>query len=538
MASIIIHGAQPFGRFPIVKLETSIGRGEECDIFFPDRHLSRLHAEIRQEGQGQPFVLVDLRSKNGTFLNGVRLVRATALEDGDVIDVGRNRLTFVAGLEREEGEPRRPSSHDFSLRDLVERKTADIADTSGHDRIVDLINLAPEALSGYESEGALCDRVLDLLVEQVGLEHGAVLVWNASASAFDVRAGRGRFSELGRVVLGEAILERAVQEGGAFLYALGEAEDTADSEAGCCMPLLESAMKGKGTQVRGLIYAEMSLLRRLAPSNLNGLSAFANVVAMRLENLQLHEARRDGERLEKDLRLAAEIQASLLPGKAPDLSGYEIAGGTEPCRMVGGDYYDFVREDRALTFALGDVAGNGLGAAMLMIALRAAVTAHWRNRSLAEAMLKMNETFGPNVPDDRYATLFFARLDLDTGVVTYVNAAQNPPLLVRSADDTVETLKTGGTILGAFPETRYDEDTVKMQPGDVLLVFSDGVSDVWPSDDVAERALLDVLKRHRARSAETIKTFIFDTIHARNASRPKDDRTILVIKRALAPALG
>src|SRR5204863_8645188 len=122
-----------------------------------------------------------------------------------------------------------------------------------------------------------------------------------------------------------------------------------------------------------------------------------------------------------------------------------------------------------LHLALGDVSGKGLGAAMLMIALRAAVRGHWASGPLAEAIARINANFHQNVPDDKYATFFSARLDTTLGHLTYVNAGHNRPLLVR-AGGRCESLAQGGTALGMFETAAYEEAQVIMEPGDTLLV--------------------------------------------------------------------
>jgi phosphoserine phosphatase RsbU/P len=210
--------------------------------------------------------------------------------------------------------------------------------------------------------------------------------------------------------------------------------------------------------------------------------------------------------------------------------GFDVSASTRPCRTVGGDYYDLCLDGERLHLALGDVSGKGLGAAMLMIALRAAVRTHWTEGRLAEITGRINGTFHQSVPDDKYATFFIGRLEARTGRLTYVNAGHNRPLLVR-ADGTCETLATGGTVLGAFETAVYDEDVTILKPGDTLLVFSDGVSESWPDPDEADRALCGLVREGRNVDAATVQRNIFAAVDRLASPRPLDDRTLLVLKR-------
>jgi sigma-B regulation protein RsbU (phosphoserine phosphatase) len=168
---------------------------------------------------------------------------------------------------------------------------------------------------------------------------------------------------------------------------------------------------------------------------------------------------------------------------------------------------------------------------MLMIALRAAVRAHWASGTLAEATARINATFHQNVPDDKYATFFIGRLDPHSGRLRYVNAGHNRPLLVR-ANGSWEALGRGGTVLGMFDTASYEEAETVLEPGDTLLVFSDGVSDSWPEADVADAALVDLIRRGRALDAASLQREIFAA--ADHLGRALDDQTLLLLKRLAA----
>jgi len=251
----------------------------------------------------------------------------------------------------------------------------------------------------------------------------------------------------------------------------------------------------------------------------------ANITATKIENARLLEESLQKQRIEEDMRLAAEIQSDLLPRSSPIIAGYRVCGTTEPCRMVGGDYFDFEHDGRCLYIALADVSGKGIGAAMLMVALRATVRAHWQDAGLTEATARINRTFHQTVPPDKYATFFVARLDPRSGRLEYVNAGHNRPLLVRP-DGQWQRLEVGGTVLGAFPEVTYDQETVVLEPGACLLVFSDGVSDAWRDEDEADRQLVNLVQTRKRGDVAALRAKIF-----RAGKRANDDRTLIILER-------
>src|SRR5262249_42593389 len=163
---------------------------------------------------------------------------------------------------------------------------------------------------------------------------------------------------------------------------------------------------------------------------------------------------------------------------APLVTGYGLVGSNRPCHTVGGDYFDFALESGLLRLALGDVSGKGTGAALLMTVLRASVRAHWAEPSPADAVSKINRTVCQNVPENKYVTFFMATLQPVSGRLPSANGGQTPPLLVRSSG-AVEKLSDGGMVLGLFDGVPYAEAAVELVPGDVLLIYSDGVTETF-----------------------------------------------------------
>jgi len=532
-------------RFPISRPRVSIGRSRESDIFLPDQWLSRNHAEIEERKDG--FYVTDLRSKNGTLLNGEPLNEWRRLRPGDVITLGEHTLTFCpdATGEADDDEPEPEGTRVFSVRELSDistRPAVDPVDLQRQNRVLAILSKAASELVVHRPLGELFDLVLDLLLEAVAAERGAILLLEGDPSVPLIKASTSRVGEpLTRV--SRSIARRAIEDRVSLLIpnvlddVRFQGEDSilaAGIRTAMVAPLWFTAA-GEGTDsVIGLVYVDsLQHSHSFGEDDLRVLTALANVAAAKIENVRLLEESLEKRRMEEDMRMAAEIQTGLLPRGAPDIPGYELNGINQPCRTVGGDYYDFATEDGSVFVALGDVSGKGTGAALLMTVLRAAVRGHWMEDSLADAVAHINRTVCQNVPSNKFVTFFVARLDPASGKVTYVNAGHNPPLLVRK-DGEVELLTEGGIVLGLFEGLSYDAASVEMRPGDTLLAYSDGVTETWSpeGDEFGEDKLTALVVERRDLDAQALQDAIFREIERFEAGAgATDDRTLVVLRR-------
>lgn len=532
-------------RFPISRPRVSIGRSRESDIFLPDQWLSRNHAEIEERKDG--FYVTDLRSKNGTLLNGEPLNEWRRLRPGDVITLGEHTLTFCpdATGEADDDEPEPEGTRVFSVRELSDistRPAVDPVDLQRQNRVLAILSKAASELVVHRPLGELFDLVLDLLLEAVAAERGAILLVEGDPSVPLIKASTSRLGEpLTRV--SRSIARRAIEDRVSLLIpnvlddVRFQGEDSilaAGIRTAMVAPLWFTAA-GEGTDsVIGLVYVDsLQHSHSFGEDDLRVLTALANVAAAKIENVRLLEESLEKRRMEEDMRMAAEIQTGLLPRGAPDIPGYELNGINQPCRTVGGDYYDFATEGGSVFIALGDVSGKGTGAALLMTVLRAAVRGHWMEDSLADAVAHINRTVCQNVPSNKFVTFFVARLDPASGKVTYVNAGHNPPLLVRK-DGEVELLTEGGIVLGLFEGLSYDAASVEMRPGDTLLAYSDGVTETWSpeGDEFGEDKLTALVVERRDLDAQALQDAIFREIERFEAGAgATDDRTLVVLRR-------
>jgi serine phosphatase RsbU (regulator of sigma subunit)/pSer/pThr/pTyr-binding forkhead associated (FHA) protein len=531
-------------RFPIARPRVTIGRSRESDIFLPDQWLSRNHAAIEERTDG--FYVNDLSSKNGTLLNGEPLQEWRRLRPGDIITLGEHTLTFCpddAGEEEDEPEPE--GTRVFSVRELSDistRPAIDPVDLQRQNRVLSILSKAASELVVHRPLNELFDLVLDLLFEAVAAERGAILLLEGTPPRPVIKASTSRLGEpLTRV--SRSIARRAMEERVSLLIpnvlddVRFKSEDSilaSGIRTAMCAPLWFTAT-GEGTDsVIGLVYVDsLQQSHSFGEDDLRVLTALANVAAAKIENVRLLEESLEKRHMEEDMRLAAEIQTGLLPRGAPDIPGYQLVGINQPCRTVGGDYYDFATEDGRLFIALGDVSGKGTGAALLMTVLRAAVRAHWMEDSLADAVAHINRTVCQNVPSNKFVTFFVASLDPASGQVTYVNAGHNPPLLIRDGAE-VELLGEGGMVLGLFESVPYEAGRVEMRPGDTLLAYSDGVTETWSpeGDEFGEEKLSALAVDRRRLDPQALQDEILREIGRFEAgARATDDRTLVVLRR-------
>ncbi|MBV9209578.1 MAG: SpoIIE family protein phosphatase, partial [Acidobacteria bacterium] len=352
---------------------------------------------------------------------------------------------------------------------------------------------------------------------------------------------RDREGEVGEIRVSRHVLEEVVGQGKSVLTSDAQ-HDPRFASSTMTIQGIRSVLAvplGVGEKVFGIIYADSPIAEgRFTEDHLKVLTTLASVAAIRVENARLLEEQMNRERLEHELQLASEIQQRFQPTSPPVVQGYELQGISFSCYEIGGDYYDFIeREDGRLVVALGDVSGKGTAAALLMSSLHAAVHAQAASHSsLVETMTAVNRYLAENIPSNRFVTLFYAELDPKSGSLSFVNAGHNPPLIVHESG-TVEHLASGGLPLGILPQAEYREGRTQIQPGDVLVIYSDGVSEAInpSSEEFGPERLYQVVAQNRTSSASGIRDRIEAALTKFAQGTPaNDDITLVIVKRQAA----
>jgi len=255
--------------------------------------------------------------------------------------------------------------------------------------------------------------------------------------------------------------------------------------------------------------------------------------AIALENARLHRESLERQQMERELSLAREIQRALLPERPPSLEGYDIAVRHETSRHVGGDYYDFIQvHDDTLLFVVADVEGKGAASALIMSNLQATMHALVMHvHSLQGMLYTLNESILKSTRSRKYMTLFMGLLDLKGRGLHYINAGHIPPVVVREGEPA--RLTEGGMVIGLFPDQRYDRGFLKLQPGDVLLACTDGITEAQnlEADEYEASRMIEVAQRERHRSApEIADAIIADVDEFSQGGSHQDDVILLAIK--------
>jgi serine phosphatase RsbU (regulator of sigma subunit) len=392
---------------------------------------------------------------------------------------------------------------------------------------------AGRELAGNMPLAELFNLIMTLSIDAVGAARGVLMT--VEGDKLVVQSARGEGFRISSMVR-----DRVIKEKTSLLVRDARLDEAFAGRQSIVQQQIRSMLAvplQTDDRVIGLIYLDSPhFVHEFTKDDLNLLTVMANVAAIRIEHTRLAEVEQAERALARDLQQAAVIQQGLLPTSAPVVPGVDLAGYNAACRTVGGDYYDFISyPDGRVAMLVGDVAGKGMPAALLMSSLQARVQVLFDDpTNLAALVTRLNRIITTNCPSNRFISFFIAVLDPKTNELAYVNAGHNPPLLVHK-DGTLQKLEGTGLILGILPIAQYEQQTCRLEPGDVVVLFSDGVTEATRPDvdeefgeDRLAQALAE-LKDDSARSIiESINQRVFDFTRG---APPADDITLVVAKR-------
>ncbi|HQR37910.1 MAG TPA: SpoIIE family protein phosphatase [Blastocatellia bacterium] len=288
-------------------------------------------------------------------------------------------------------------------------------------------------------------------------------------------------------------------------------------------------------RVIGAFNLESDTPNKFTEADAEVLHFFANAAAIAIEKAVLHEELVEKKRIESQLEVARQVQASLLPDRPPEAPGFDVAAENLPTYEVGGDYYDFiVLPDGQIGVAIADVSGKGVPAALIMATFRAALRTQVRNDfAIGQIIRKVNYLLWESTADSQFVTAVYGVLDTTSGRFTYTNAGHNPPLLV-GIDGSITELNRGGPALGVFDKADYEEAVVDIEVGDVLVLYTDGVIEAADSTgrEFGVRRLQQTVTVAKEMSAFKVTRAIMDATRAFSGTEAfTDDFTLAVIKR-------
>jgi sigma-B regulation protein RsbU (phosphoserine phosphatase) len=566
MAELIVkYPDRAAEHFQISRLRVTIGRSARNDLCIPDPFASRVHAEVRNEGD--EYFLQDLGSANGTLYNGSIVETPITLTRGGRIQIGETEIVFndsafplssgatmitdnsssipeatiaLSSADRttsglfEAIEGARSLSEDLSEDSHEHRQVAKQSD------LLALISKVGVALLASVTLNETLEQIVALVFEAVPADRCMIMMRDEKNPELKVAVARlrDRVGEVGEIRISRSVIDEVVANGKSVLTSDAQA-DPRFAGGTVMLQGVRSVLAvplGVGANVFGIIYADSPLADgRFTEDHLKVLTTLASVAAIRVENARLTEEQIERERLEREQQVASEIQQRFLPATAPTVNGYELQGISFPCYEIGGDYYDFIqRDDGKLVVALGDVSGKGTAAALLMSSLHAAIHAQADiHDSLVKTISAVNRYLVDSIPANRFVTLFYAELDPKNGALSFLNAGHNPPLIVHTGG-TMEQLASGGLPLGIMTNADFREGRTKLYPGDVLVIYSDGVSEaVNPTgEEFGPTRLYEVVARNLEASAGGIRDRIESALTKFCQGTPAaDDITLVIVKR-------
>jgi serine phosphatase RsbU (regulator of sigma subunit) len=277
-------------------------------------------------------------------------------------------------------------------------------------------------------------------------------------------------------------------------------------------------------------------VRQFREEDMELLTSLASVAAMRIRNVRLAEEAAERRRLEKEVKLARAIQIALLPSTLPSLESYALHAGNLPSQGVSGDFYKVLLRDegRELVLLVADVSGKGIGASLLTGALEALSAAPIDGGAPPDEVCRqVSRLLFERTPPEKFATAFLVTLKLEDGTLTYANAGHNPGLVLRR-DGTPEWLEATGLPVGVLPAVNYTASTVRLDPGDTLVLYTDGITEAMnpAEEEYGSERLLEVCDGHRGDGLVALAEAIEDDLESFADGVPfADDRTLVLLRR-------
>ncbi len=556
MARMILLQQGAATTFELTEDETIFGRHPECTVQLQSNMISRQHAKVVRRGDG--FVLEDLGSGNGSFVNGQRIAAPTILQQDDRIKLGPLLFRF----EADGGRPAASDSDHTVVGDgqgvtiTTEESGSTIMGTVDDAAGFGMLDVQPQAklkavleisrsLAGTVDLNSLLPKILDTLFEVFPhADRGCILLKDGTTGKMLPRAFKHRRQgDDDSVKLSRTILQQVLEQKKAILSADAasdsrfEASESISSltiRSMMCVPLL--SLDG---EPMGVINIDtQNPLAQFRKDDLDIMIAVAGQAALSYESARLLSSYIEKQKQDNEMQIAADVQLALLPAEEnlPHVAGYEFFASYESAQAVGGDYYDvFALPDGRTCLAFGDVAGKGVPASLVMSRLSSVVRSTLMHVSNAdEAVGQINSHMCDKAVEGRFVTFVLTLLDTERHTMSIVNAGHMSPM-VRHLDGTVEELPetATGIPLGVIEGYPYESVEHALAPGDTVVIYTDGVSEAMnpDSDLYTVERIRDLVAASSSRAAELGSAIRADVRKHANGRPQNDDITLMVFGR-------
>ena len=533
-------------RVAIDPLPFSIGRQPEGNLIIRDSRVSRTHARIVEEN-GE-YAIEDCGSLHGTYVNGKRIARQ-ALRNSDKIEFGaQDSYQLIFALDGAE------------LKRLMEQVSGAEKPGAAHGvggnlaKLRAILDLARTVQSSFSVDDVLVS-VVDTALAITGAERGFLMLRAGDGLETRIaRHRRGRNLHASDLRVPREVIHRALQHRRELLSMnfdpLGEGEtrpqaSVADLElrSVICVPLVRirtgqgeaTSVLSTGSETVGVLYMDSRLVAAdLAGGNRELLQTLAIEASTVLENARLLEEERTKRQMEEELRLARTIQQSLLPGKLPSEGWLRASGSSVASHEVGGDYFDVSPvNEHCWCAVVADVSGKGVSSALLASLLQGAlITATDHPGTLGRRIERLNRFLMDRTGGEKYATVFYALLELD-GRLSYVNAAHCPPMVVRAGGE-LSTLEATGMPVGLMEAAEFGVAEQRLAPGDKIVIYTDGVTEAQNAagEFFGKKRLRQIVTARAGERCQAVHDAIQEAVTEFTEGAPQsDDITLVVLEK-------
>jgi len=545
MPSLYLKWSGPEGRevnFALTADQVVIGRKSDVDVVLSNPYVSRQHARLVKDEDG--YTLIDLNSTHGTWVNGERIERRK-LHTGDRISLGQDRLEllYVARLANTT-RIEFPAEVDDFEKSFIQLASILPAESSDLEKISSILDFQYHWEKSFSPEKTF-QQIVQSALKISGAERGFVLLKKEEGFEYVVGMdGDGRKLRPADFRTSRTVVQRVATGGEAVFMSEGLAGDLARQEsivamhlvAVACLPLRWISAQADDPEVQGILYLDstksMHVLSGLDQKILNKLALEASNVFEKLEIIKGFEQRKN---LEQELALAQETQKTILPHSVPCWQEFQVYAFSQPSRYIGGDLYDFLTlSGGEWAGVLADVSGKGISASLLGSLLQGALHMQCRSTSkLEEIVNQVNRFLCERTSSERFVTLFLFALN-SKGEGQFISAGHNTAYLFRSGSGKIEELRSSDLILGAFEEVSYQAQPLHLNPSDVLVVYSDGVTEAQdPKGEMfGEERLQQLILNEAPSGGRALEKAILDAMQEFTRGMAQtDDITFLLVER-------
>ncbi|MBC7350548.1 MAG: SpoIIE family protein phosphatase [Candidatus Aminicenantes bacterium] len=547
--------------FDLLDKKVSIGRLPDNDIIIDDAYASGHHAFILP-ATPSGYAIKDNLSKNGTFINGIRITEETTLVRGDEICIGSTKIFFdkESTTSVEMTDEMLPASAVQSVIQLKKilpsidtatiRKepagSAELEKLKLDYRYFPVLTQVSQALILHKPIEELLDEIMDLICKTLPMDRAILMLREGDPPDLIPKVVRIADPNLvaQKIQVSRCIIDIVLAENSSVLTYDAQIDPRFRSSESIIQSNIHSAMcvpLWNNRAIIGVIYADRILhLERFSEEDLKLLTLLSNLAAVKIENAKLIQQAIEKEKMDRELALASQIQKDFLPKRNPECDSFDLAGYNQTCYQVGGDYYDFINiDDRRMAIIVADVSGKGVSASLLMASLRAAIYAELNPEySLEKLGCRLNDFVHHSSSASNFITFFLLELDRETGELKYLNAGHNPPLILTK-DGQVKRLESSGFCLGMFPSVKYEVGCDRLEVGDLVVLYTDGITESrnQNKEEFGEERLIEVVRKNMQLPAQKmIETVLVEVNKFSSDKEPDDDRTLVIIKRIAGPS--